>query len=69
MSSTMYWKEPDYGTKPMVILSYKGNAANVTDRLKRNWELGYNPVAVFGYRWDTIGQMTAACYQSVLKGK
>jgi Undecaprenyl-phosphate galactose phosphotransferase WbaP len=39
--------------KPVVILSYKGIAANITDRLKRNWELGYNPVAVFGYRLET----------------
>ena len=38
--------------KPVVILSHKGNAANVTERLKRNWELGYNPVAVFGYRLE-----------------
>jgi Undecaprenyl-phosphate galactose phosphotransferase WbaP len=35
--------------KPVVILSYKETAADVTDRLKRNWELGYNPVAIFGY--------------------
>jgi Undecaprenyl-phosphate galactose phosphotransferase WbaP len=35
--------------KPVVILSHKGNAASVTERLWRNWELGYNPVAVFGY--------------------
>jgi Undecaprenyl-phosphate galactose phosphotransferase WbaP len=38
--------------KPVVILSYKGTAADVTDRLKRNWELGYNPVAVFGYHLE-----------------
>ena len=38
--------------KPVVILSYKETAANVTDSLKRNWELGYNPVAVFGYRLE-----------------
>jgi FlaA1/EpsC-like NDP-sugar epimerase len=38
--------------KPVIILSYKEVAADVTDRLKRNWELGYNPVAVFGYRWE-----------------
>jgi Undecaprenyl-phosphate galactose phosphotransferase WbaP len=38
--------------KPVVILSYKGIAANITDRLKQNWELGYNPVAVFGYRLE-----------------
>jgi Undecaprenyl-phosphate galactose phosphotransferase WbaP len=38
--------------KPVVILSYKGLAANVTDQLQRNWELGYNPVAVFGYRLE-----------------
>ena len=38
--------------KPVVILSYKGIAANVTDRLKQNWELGYPPVAVFAYRLE-----------------
>src|SRR5829696_6882313 len=38
--------------KPVMILNHKGNAANVTERLKRNWELGYNPVAVFGYRLE-----------------
>ena len=42
--------------KPIVILSYKGIAANVTDRLKRNWELGYNPVAVFGYHLEAKEQ-------------
>jgi hypothetical protein len=38
--------------KLVVILSYKGMAAKITDRLKRNWEFGYNPVAVFGYRLE-----------------
>jgi hypothetical protein len=38
--------------KPVVILSHQGNAANVTERLRRNWEFGYNPVAVFGYRLE-----------------
>jgi Undecaprenyl-phosphate galactose phosphotransferase WbaP len=42
--------------KPVVILSHKGNAADVTERLRRNWELGYNPVAVFGYRLDAKEQ-------------
>jgi Undecaprenyl-phosphate galactose phosphotransferase WbaP len=45
-------KEIGLWGKPVVILSYKRIAANVTDRLNRNWELGYNPVAVFGYHLE-----------------
>lgn len=36
--------------KPVVILGYNGVGRDVTDRLRQNWDLGYNPVAVFAYR-------------------
>jgi Undecaprenyl-phosphate galactose phosphotransferase WbaP len=38
--------------KPAVILSYKETGTIITDLLKRNWDLGYEPVAVFDYRLD-----------------
>jgi Undecaprenyl-phosphate galactose phosphotransferase WbaP len=41
--------------KPVVILSYKETGTNIVSSLKQNWELGYNPVAVFDYRLDTSG--------------
>jgi len=48
-------KRTGFWGKPVVILSYKEAAADITDRLKQNWELGYNPVAVFGYHLKTKG--------------
>ncbi len=41
--------------KPVVILSYKETGTNIVSLLKRNWELGYDPVAIFDYHLDTPG--------------
>lgn len=41
--------------KPVVILSYAKAERNIVNLLKRNWELGYNPVAIFGYRSGALG--------------
>lgn len=41
--------------KPVVILGYKATGANVVDVLRRGWELGYDPIAVFDYRLDMSG--------------
>ena len=35
--------------KPVVVLGYKDAGANLVERLKERWELGYDPVAVFDY--------------------
>lgn len=36
--------------QPVVVLGYKEAGANVVSLLKKEWELGYDPVAVFDYR-------------------
>jgi len=38
--------------QPVVVLGYKEAGANVVTLLKKEWELGYDPVAVFDYRLD-----------------
>jgi Undecaprenyl-phosphate galactose phosphotransferase WbaP len=43
--------------KPVMILGYKEAGANVVDVLKRNWGLGYVPVAIFDYRLDVSVRM------------
>ncbi len=43
--------------KPVVILSYKETGTNITNLLKRNWELGYDPVAIFDYRLEEMGEL------------
>jgi Undecaprenyl-phosphate galactose phosphotransferase WbaP len=40
--------------KPVAILSYAEVEANIITLLKRNWELGYDPVRVLGYRLDAL---------------
>jgi Undecaprenyl-phosphate galactose phosphotransferase WbaP len=47
-------KEVGLWGRPTVILSYKGTGTNTVNLLKRNWELGYDPVAVFHYRLDAM---------------
>ncbi len=39
--------------KPVVILGYKDAGTNLVNLLKKRWELGYDPVAVFDYSLDT----------------
>jgi Undecaprenyl-phosphate galactose phosphotransferase WbaP len=41
--------------KPVVVLSYKETGTNIVEALRRNWELGYDPIAVFDFRLDTAG--------------
>ena len=38
--------------KPVVVLSYKATGMTILESLKRDWDLGYNPVAVFDYQLD-----------------
>lgn len=47
-------KEIGLWGKPAVILSYKETGEYITKLLKRNWELGYVPIAVFDYRLDPM---------------
>jgi Undecaprenyl-phosphate galactose phosphotransferase WbaP len=42
--------------KPVVILSYKESGTNIVNLLKENWELGYDPVAIFDYRLEPLGE-------------
>jgi Undecaprenyl-phosphate galactose phosphotransferase WbaP len=44
--------------KPVVIFSYKERTDNLVSLLKLNWELGYNPVAVFD--WPDFDHSLAA---------
>jgi len=50
-------KRTDLWGQPVVVLGYSGAGANVVSLLREEWELGYDPVAVFDYRLDTVGAM------------
>jgi Undecaprenyl-phosphate galactose phosphotransferase WbaP len=53
--------------KPVLILSYKETGTSIVDLLNQNWELGYDPVAVFNYRLDaTMGQLDVVDGQQAL---
>ena len=53
--------------QPVIVLGYSGAGANVVSLLREEWELGYDPVAVFDYRLDTAGAvMEGVNDQSVL---
>ncbi len=53
--------------KPVVILSYKATGTSIVDSLRQNWELGYEPVAVFDYRLgSTDGMQEDADHQQAL---
>lgn len=39
----------------VVVLSYKETGPSIVGLLKQNWELGYQPVAIFEYRLDASG--------------
>ncbi len=55
--------------KPVVILSYKETGTNIVEALRRNWELGYDPVAVFDFRLDTAGVLFEGIdHQQALSG-
>ena len=55
--------------KPVVILSYKETGSNIVEALKRNWELGYDPVAVFDFHLDTAGVLFEGIdHQQALSG-
>ncbi|MEJ7871376.1 MAG: undecaprenyl-phosphate galactose phosphotransferase WbaP [Rubrobacteraceae bacterium] len=60
-------KEVGLWGKPVVILSYKETGASIVSSLNVNWELGYNPVAVFDYRLgSTDGMREDADHQQAL---
>jgi Undecaprenyl-phosphate galactose phosphotransferase WbaP len=44
--------------QPVVVLGYKDSGANIVNLLKEEWEVGYDPVAIFDYRLDTAGELT-----------
>jgi Undecaprenyl-phosphate galactose phosphotransferase WbaP len=52
---TLGLKKIGFWGRPVVILSYKETGADILDLLKRNWELGYQPVAIFEYRLHSYG--------------
>lgn len=55
--------------KPVVILSYKETGANIVASLKEDWDLGYDPVAIFDYRLDmSDGTFEDAEYEQDLSG-
>ncbi len=43
--------------KPVVVLGYKEAGPIVVDLLEREWELGYDPIAVFDYRLDAAREL------------
>ncbi|MBA2712986.1 MAG: undecaprenyl-phosphate galactose phosphotransferase WbaP [Rubrobacteraceae bacterium] len=47
---TLGLKRIGWWGRPVVILSYKETGVNIVGLLKQNWELGYQPVAIFEYR-------------------
>jgi hypothetical protein len=47
-----FLKEVGVWGKPVVVLSYKDSGQGVVERLRENWRLGYDPVAVFEFRLD-----------------
>jgi Undecaprenyl-phosphate galactose phosphotransferase WbaP len=48
--------------KPVVVLGYKEAGANVVSILKGEWELGYDPVAIFNYRLDAADTLPGGVY-------
>jgi Undecaprenyl-phosphate galactose phosphotransferase WbaP len=56
--------------EPVVILSYGEMKTEVVALLKQNWELGYDPLAVFDYSLDMAGRRPAgsADTQQALSG-
>jgi len=55
--------------KPVVILSHRDAGTGITSLLKQNWELGYDPVAVFDFRLGgEDGSSEAMNHQKVLEG-
>ena len=45
-------KEVGWWGRPVVVLSHKGVGANLVELLRREWRLGFEPVAVFDYRLE-----------------
>ena len=50
-----WMKKMDLWGKPVVVLGYGEAGANVVNLLKEEWDLGYDPVAIFDYRLDAGG--------------
>lgn len=53
--ATLGLKRVGWWGRPVVVLSYKHSGTNITSLLQQNWELGYQPVAIFEYRLDPAG--------------
>jgi Undecaprenyl-phosphate galactose phosphotransferase WbaP len=51
-------KRVDLWGKPVVVLGYKEAGTNVVNLLSEQWELGYDPIAVFDYRLDAVGALS-----------
>lgn len=55
--------------KPVVILSHRDAGTDITSLLKQNWELGYDPVAVFDFRLGGEDESSESMHhQKVLEG-
>jgi len=55
--------------KPVVILSHRDAGTGITSLLKLNWELGYDPVAVFDFRLGGEDESSESMHhQKVLEG-
>ena len=52
-----WMKKMDLWGKPVVVLGYGEAGANVVNLLKEEWELGYDPVAIFDYRLGAGGEL------------
>jgi Undecaprenyl-phosphate galactose phosphotransferase WbaP len=53
----LWMKKRNWWGRPVIVLGYKEAGAKVVTLLKEEWELGYDPVAIFDYRLDTTGEV------------
>jgi hypothetical protein len=53
-----WMKRIDLWGKLVVVLRYKEAGTNVVNLLSGQWELGYDPVAVFDHRLDAVGALS-----------
>jgi Undecaprenyl-phosphate galactose phosphotransferase WbaP len=66
---TLALKAVGWWGRPVVILSYKTTGTDITGILNQNWELGYQPVAIFAFHLDaSAGQFGGVADQETLAG-
>jgi Undecaprenyl-phosphate galactose phosphotransferase WbaP len=66
---TLALKGVGWWGRPVVILSYKTTGTDITGILNQNWELGYQPVAIFAFHLDaSAGQFGGEADQETLAG-